>query len=86
MAAHDPLHRHLSARIGAIAGRNADDPRLPGLRRRLEVVRLAEHIRRAPPLTAEERRELVALLRPGGVPSVPRSERASAASTGPASA
>jgi hypothetical protein len=71
MAANDPQHRHLSARIAAIVSRNGDhDPRLPALRdqlNRLAISEIHEWAHRAaralPPLTAEEIRAAAAVVR-----------------------
>jgi hypothetical protein len=64
--------RRASARVGAITrNRGADDPELIDARRDLraaEAAEYAEHIRRLvdtfPPLSAEQRTKIAALLRP----------------------
>jgi hypothetical protein len=69
MAAKSAPRRTIAARIGGVEGRGGpDDPRLPELRRDLRAAELHEHIERlvsaAPPLTAQQRTELAALLAP----------------------
>ncbi len=59
------------ARVGALTrSRPADDPDLLAARQDLRVARLADYITRtvdaAPPLTADQRDRLAALLRGGG--------------------
>jgi hypothetical protein len=57
------------ARLASLTrSRSADDPDLIDARRRLKALRLEEHVARvvaeAPPLTAEQRDRIAALLRP----------------------
>ncbi|MGH3788831.1 MAG: hypothetical protein ACRDRG_20300 [Pseudonocardiaceae bacterium] len=68
MAAKSPNRRRVAAAVGAIERHGGpDDPRLPDLRRDLRAAELEEHIIRivdaAPPLTAEQRNRIAALLR-----------------------
>jgi hypothetical protein len=71
MAARDVARRRTASTVAAIERhRGPDDPRLPDLRRDLRAAELAEHIQKvvdaAPPLTAEQRSRLAALLQPVG--------------------
>jgi hypothetical protein len=64
------LH-HERARVAALSrSRGADDPDLVAARRNLAAERLAHYIERtvstAPPLSAEQRRRLSAILNGGG--------------------
>lgn len=68
MAAKSLTRRRVAAAVGAVERHGGpDDPRLPELRRDLRVAELEEHIIRivdaAPPLTAEQRDRIAALLR-----------------------
>ncbi|BDB42841.1 MULTISPECIES: hypothetical protein [Mycobacterium] len=61
---------HYRARIGALSrDRKPDDPELVEARRALRAHQLAEHVARvvaqAPPLTAEQRERIAAILRGG---------------------
>lgn len=67
-----PELAHQRARLGALNRyRPADDPELLEAHRTVKETRLAEHIQeaieQAPPLTAEQRDRLAALLRGGRV-------------------
>jgi hypothetical protein len=71
MPAQSPTRRRAAAVVGAVERHHGpDDPRLPVLRRDLRAAELEEHVRRivgnAPPLTAEQRDRIAALLRTGG--------------------
>jgi hypothetical protein len=59
--------RRLRAEIAARSRHNPNDPALPTARRDYRASRFADHIRRlvdqAPPLTAEQRGKLTAVLR-----------------------
>jgi hypothetical protein len=61
---------HERARVAILTrnGRPSDDPELIEARRNLKAIRLTEHVQRvvdtAPPLTAEQRSTIAALLRP----------------------
>jgi len=72
MAALSADTRHHRARIAALTrSRQPDDPDLIDARRSLAAETLAEHVARvvatAPPLTAEQRDRIAAILRGGGV-------------------
>ena len=69
MPAKSPQRRQAAAVVGALQRHHGpDDPRLADARRDLRAAELEEHVRRivddAPPLTAEQRDRLAALLRP----------------------
>jgi hypothetical protein len=71
MAALSADARHHRARIAALSrDRQPDDPDLIEARRNLRALRLEEHVAKvvasAPPLTAEQRDRIAAILR-GGV-------------------
>jgi hypothetical protein len=68
MSAKSLPRRRAAAVVGAVERHHGpNDPRLPTLRRDLRAAELEEHVRRivdgAPPLTAEQRDTIAALLR-----------------------
>ena len=63
MPAKSPVRRHIVASVAAIEKNcGPHDPRLPDLRSELAAQKLEEHIRSAPPLSAEQTARLRALL------------------------
>lgn len=71
MPARNPARRRAAAVVGALSRdpRSPDDPRMIEAQRDLAAERLHDYVRRivdtAPPLTAEQRDRIAALLRPG---------------------
>lgn len=73
----DQARRHERARIASLTrSRQPDDPELVDARRNLAALRLEECVRKtvadAPPLTAEQRDRIAAILRGGGSADVLR--------------
>jgi hypothetical protein len=75
MPAKSSQRRHAAAVVGALQRHHGPvDPRLANARRDLRAAELEEHVRRivddAPPLTAEQRDKIAALLRAPATPAL----------------